>query len=199
MSSYKNLFPGLTSLPARTPVTTSTSEISLRDELNDILHGTKGSVPKGQTFLLRRMRRDSSNNLISCHCVDVLTLEGDQDYFCGECLGESRLWDEEVVIGYKASISSSKNSRGEELSKESPGLLSLPAYTFYFEYLTDLTLEDRIILIKLDLEGNPIVPYDRISKFEISLVEDIRSDRGRVEYWACYCTESSIKTIANYF
>jgi hypothetical protein len=197
MSDYKNLFPTNVSSTTISPSTgSSRGEVDLREELDDILYGTKGSVPKAQKFILRRMRRDDDNNLTQCVCVDNVTKEPDIDYLCQYCRGVGYLWDEEIVTGYKTVVSSISTSRAFDLDKLEFGVLSLPAIVFYFPYLTNPTLQDRIVVIELDLEGDPVTPYNRQTQYEINLLVDRRSDNGRVEYWACYCSSEGIKTKA---
>ena len=198
MSSYKNLFPGSTTILGRFPTHTSdASEIDLRAEMSDILYGTDGSVPKGQYFILRRMRTDSGGDLVPCECVDAVTREPDIDYPCPFCRGEGYLWDEEVVTGYKVNVSSISSSRAFDLVKETFGVLSLPAIVFYFDYLTEPSIRDKIITIELGLDGTPVEPPNRLVSYEINLLRDMRSDRGRVEYWACYCASEGIATKAD--
>jgi hypothetical protein len=197
MSSYKNLFPGVTSEITTAPIAAGTDGISLRDEMISILTGTGGEIPYGQNFILRRMRTDSNGDLIECECVDSITKEPDIDYPCTSCRSEGYLWDEELVTGYKVSVSSQSSARTVELVKSQFGVLELPAIVFYFAYLTEPTIKDRIVVIELDLEGVPVLPYNRLASYEINLLRDLRGENGRVEYWACYCSSQNIKTQAN--
>jgi hypothetical protein len=196
VSSYKNLFPGST-VSSRSPVPSSGGELSLRDQMLDILYGTSGGIPKGQKVLVRRMRRDSSENRTLCVCVDHITKEPDIDYPCPSCSGEGYLWDEELLTCYKTNVSAAKSSRTLFLDKEQFGVLSLAQTIFYFDYQVALTKEDRLVIIRLDEEGTPVVPYIREDLFEINLTYPLRSDRGRIEYWMAYCASKNISTVTS--
>lgn len=198
MSSFKNLYPGGTTATTTGPVPADLGTISLRDEMISLLTGTDGEIPKGQTFILRRMRRDDDGNLTECACVDTFTQEASLDFRCSYCYGHKYLFDEELVTGYKTNVSSVSSSRAFDLAKTEFGALELPAMVFFFDYSVEPTLNDKIVLIELDLEGDPIIPYNRTFLYEINLLRDLRSDRGRVEFWACYCANESIKTKGGY-
>jgi hypothetical protein len=142
------------------------------------------------------MRRDSNDDLIQCHCVDLVTREPDIDFVCNECRGVGYLWDEELVVGYKVPLTAVDSSRARNLEKRNPGEFDITSMCFYFEYLTAPRMEDRIILIQLDLEGDPVLPYNRLKSYEINMIYGARSDRGRVEYWACYSHDENMKTLA---
>lgn len=198
MSSYKNLYPGGSSATTTSPVPADLGTISLRDEMISLLTGTDGEIPKGQPFILRRMRRDSSDALTECACVNELSQEADRDYPCNYCYGHKFLFDEELVTGYKVNVSAPSASRSFDLIKTEFGILELPGMVFFFDYSVEPKIEDKIVIIDLDLEGDPIIPYNRKFIFEINLVRDLRGDRGRVEFWACYCANESIKTKGGY-
>lgn len=199
MSSFKDLYPAGTPISVTSPVPADLGAISLRDEMISLLTGTDGETPKGQQFILRRMRRSSGGGLTECACVNQTTQEASQDYRCDDCYGLKYLFDEEVITGYKVNVSSVSASRAYDLIKGMFGTISLPAVVFYFAYDVEPKAEDRILIIELDLEGNPVLPYNRTAMYEINLLRDLRADRGRVEYWACYCANETIITKAGLF
>lgn len=192
--SFKDLYPGGDLSVTTSPVPADLGTISLRDEMISLLTGADGEISKGQSFILRRARRDSSGNLTECACVDTLTQEASIDYKCEYCYGQKYLFDEELVTGYKVNVSAVSASRAFDIVKSMFGSLELPAMVFYFAYDVEPTIEDKIIQIELDLEGDPVIPYNRRFLYEINMLRDLRADRGRVEYWACYCANETIFT-----
>ena len=64
---------------------------------------------------------------------------------------------------------------------------------FYFRYDTEISYKDKIIELKLDTEGHPVVPYIRESIYQPSTINRLRSDNGRIEYLTIYCREDAKK------
>lgn len=159
----------------------SGTEVDLRDEMQRFLYGDGCEIPKGRKGFLRRMRTNDAGNLIQCPCVDPLTHEPDLDSLCPYCLGESYLWDEELITYYKVIIGGS--GLASKIQKTVPGELNIPFVFWYTEHIVNPTLKDRLIEVKLDLEGNVILPLDRIGVYRLETVEPFRSDHGRVEYF----------------
>ena len=75
--------------------TTTGSEANMRQEMINTLIGSDPEIAKGQTGLIRVMRRDTDGKLIPCECVDNITGEPDKDRFCSLCFSEGYRWDEE--------------------------------------------------------------------------------------------------------
>lgn len=172
----------------------SGTEIDLREELAELLRGTDGSTPHGRTFILRRARRDAENRVINCSCVDMFTGESDKDTACKFCFGEKILFDEEKFIGYcvkhanrNASSAGIGTVENLEVSTDA-GKFNLPGMTLYTEYFVQPTKEDIIVEIKLDVEGEPVSPIERIAKYKITGAIDLRSDNGRVEFYKLFCS-----------
>lgn len=162
------------------------TEPDMRQELDNTFDGIFPEVAKTQKGLLRRMRRDTSDNLIQCQCVDILTHEPDVDHFCPVCHGEGYLWDEEWIEFYKVVLRSNVGlSSKEDLIK--PGLMNVPLVSFYLRGTVELTEQDRIIELKTDNDGIPSRPYRREFLYRITTALDFRSDRGKLEYWRLDC------------
>jgi hypothetical protein len=70
-----------------------------------------------------------------------------------------------------------------------PGQIRVDYKVFFLRYDTEIEYGDKIVEIKLDLEGNPILPYKREAIYSIQTLIKYRSDRGRVEYIGVYCRE----------
>jgi hypothetical protein len=146
---------------------TSGLELDLRQELHNTLYGSYDEIKKGKVGLIRIMRRNSDNEPIRCPCRDKQTDEPSRDSFCRTCWGMGYLWDEEKIVYYK----------NEDSFKEDEGFL------FYTEYEKDISSIDYIITIKLDKEGEPIIPAERDKVFKIKWVKSFSADRGRLEYY----------------
>lgn len=158
------------------------TESSLRDEFIDTLNGTLKEISKKQIGLLRKMRRNDSNNLIRCNCRDQVSGEPDKDTPCPLCLGEGYLFDEEYVYFYQWEPGyDSTLAQKEKIT--SPGLLNVPFRLFYLEYSADLSYEDKLIELSLDEDGDLIEPVRRKAIYRIGSLIDHRLDNGRIEYW----------------
>jgi hypothetical protein len=188
VSDWKSVYPASTTVSTTTtaPFPNIVDSVDLRSEFDNLVLGYGGETPIGQTFILRRMRRDSSNNLVPCICVDELTLEPMRDFPCPVCRGNGNLWDEESITGYKVvSVTPGGTNAEVNLPKSKPGIDSLPSVRFFFSYDADITIEDRIIEIELGADGTAVTPYNRIAAYELMLVRAMRADNGKIEYWIC--------------
>lgn len=165
-------------------------EIDLRSEFEQFMSGSSGEIPKQQKFLMRKMRRDSDGELVECTCVSELTKEADTEEQCPFCFGERNYFDEIWVFGYMMYI----GSRGGYTNKRinmAPGIISAYDKVFYLRYSQDITYDDKIVELKLDSEGTPIVPYRRKMIFRPETIMDMRSDNGRIEFKAIYVNENN--------
>lgn len=163
------------------------AEIDLRAEFDNLIFGGGGSIPHGRDFLLRKVRRDSDKKPIKCTCVDSETREA--DFSCPYCLGEGYYWDEDWLTGYASYVGADGGlaSRARFLK---PGIVRADTKIFYFRYDTIITYYDKIVEVRLDTEGQPVVPYEREAIYKPQTIIQYRSDRGRVEYVAVYCQEN---------
>jgi len=151
-----------------------------------MLFGYDGEIPIGQSVILRRVRRDASDNPVSCVCRDSITHEPEVDYGCTFCHGMGYLFDEELVTCYKVVITSlGESSVGSNLKKLQEGESYIPAARFYFPSDVEPSRFDHIVEIALDEEGDPELPYNRLYDYEIVLVRDLRGDYGKIEFWIC--------------
>lgn len=165
--------------PTRTTQSTSFSpwvrdaslgvEIDLRQEMYRTLYGAVDEIAKGKQGLLRVARVDSDGNPEKCPCRDEITDEPTKDFYCRTCLGMGFLWDERKIVYYKDDDSLSKKDESY----------------FYMEYFENPTRFDWIVEIRLDEEGEPVVPVKRELFYPILYAEAFRSDTGRIEYWRC--------------
>jgi hypothetical protein len=170
--------------------TTGGTEPDMREEFNNMMDGKWPEVAKAQPIVLRKLRRDSSDELVPCPCVDILTGEPDLDHFCPVCHGEGYLWDEHLFDGYKVVLRSDVGlASREDLIK--PGLLNIPFVIFYMRSSVDITIEDKVVELVLDRAGKPVRPFKRDYLYRIGTDIDLRSDGGKLEYWKldCYAEE----------
>jgi len=173
--------------------TSSGGEVDLRQEMDSTLYGSATEIAKGRPVVLRRMRHTAAGLLIPCACTSSLTGEPDRDTKCKYCWGERFLWDEEWITVYKMSVSSQEGFTRKPQANE-PGVSITPLVFFYLEYTVEPTIFDKIVEMKLDIEGAVVVPITREAVFQIATAEDFRSDNGRVEYWRCAVNEESVRS-----
>jgi hypothetical protein len=166
----------------------SGTEVDLRKELDNMFDGTSLELPKARQVMLRRMRKDSGGNLIEAPSVDPLTKEPDLDTYDPYSLGENYLWDEEIVKCRKM-YHGSDTSFASRFKYLPPGQLNVQSVVFFFQHFVEPKIEDRIVEIELDLSGNIVTPITRTKVYRPQTIIDYRSDYGRLEYWAVYCTE----------
>ncbi len=188
MSLWKEVFPSIGNSATSTtaPLSNTVDVVDLRREFDSLVLGTYGETPIGRPFILRRMRRDSGNNLVSCSCVSEVTREPDRDYPCPFCLGSGTLWDEELITAYKVVASAPGGSNSASNYQKMPvGAMYSPAVRFFLSSTVVPTRDDRIVELELDAEGDIITPYNRIAIFELYLVRAMRADSGKIEYWIC--------------
>lgn len=163
-------------------------EINLRGEMEVLLHGGPGEIPHGRPFVIRTMRRDDDGNLIPCPCVDPITREPDPADRCPYCLSEGYHWDETWRTGY-ATYAGSDGGLTGRVKYLQPGSIRVDYRVFYFEYDLELSYDDKIVEVRLDVEGNPQLPYRREAIYKPQTIVQHRSDWGRVEYVAIFCRE----------
>lgn len=173
------------------PFTTSSSngEIDLRGELNRLFFGSAQEVPKAHLVLLRRMRRDSNDLLIICSCRDAITKEADIELPCPFCLGEGYLWNEEWVSTRRMFLRPTDTvfvGRDQWLG---PGVANLEAIVYYMEYTVRPTRFDRIIEMKMNDDGDPVIPYIRKRIYRPDEVVAHSGDNGRIEFYEVRCAQ----------
>lgn len=171
---------------------TTNTEPNMRQELEDTLDGFLPEVAKGQSGLLRKMRRDANGDPIPCDCVDPVTLEPDKDRFCPICFGESYLWDEEDIEFYKVlEGGDTSNVLRDDLTEA--GLINIPLVVFYTRYSSDITKVDKLIELELELDGSKSDPLKRKGVYRIETAWAYRADLGKLEYWKIFTHLESVK------
>jgi len=162
------------------------TEIDLRQELENMFNGAYPEIAKAQKYLLRKFSRDSALVRIACTCIDALTHEPDKDVFCPVCHGEGYLWDEVQIQLYRQSIRREATGAVAE-ALVAAGLVNVELYSFWIKSSVLLTLQDKIVRVALDEEGDFAAPIRREELWRIGTLLDLRSDHGRLEFWQAIC------------
>jgi hypothetical protein len=166
------------------PHSQATGELDLRVEFDNLLFGTSDSPRHGHLVLLRKARRDSNNKPLPCPCTSGHVYQN-PDVTCVYCDGEGFLWDESWYWCYSMHA-------GEKLTSQKYlpfGGVRVDYRIFYFRFDTPLLYGDKIVEVVMDTEGNPVSPYIRRSIYLPSVIEEHRSDNGRIEYITAHCRE----------
>ena len=142
------------SSPIRTYSRPNRSEIDLRSEFDVLIFGDSAHIPHGHFVVIRNMRRDADGYPTKCVCFEVKnTTEPDPD--CSYCLGEGYLWDESWGISYSMYINADSSRKYVHMI---PGLERTDYQVFFFRYDTNVKYEDKIVEIRLDEEGEIVLP-----------------------------------------
>jgi hypothetical protein len=154
-------------------------EISLREELVELITGDDFGEEKFIPHVLRKIRIDNKQNKIRCTCWDPISNEGRQG--CPFCDGIGSLWDESIVAGFMYFLTKKKLSNTEVYSNQ-PGRSE--KYDLAFISPSDLRLRegDRIYIPSVTEEGFFVIPLYMESEFFVINYTDFRLGNGRVEY-----------------
>ncbi len=161
-------------------------EISLRDEFEATFDGTSIEETKKQPCLIRVMRKDANGKKIVCGCVSPTTGEPEKDRFCPICLAEGFLWDEEFSDMYTVLLTP------KQVLLEG-GLTDIPLVIFYMRHDTNVTKDDKVIELVLDLEGIAVKPIQRKNVFRIQHLQPLRLDKGRMEFLKLWTYKEDVK------
>lgn len=170
----------------------SNTEADMRLELIRTLEGGFPEISKGHWALLRKMRRDASGRLIECPCVDPLTHEPDKDQFCPISMNERYLFDESYIKLYSV-IAGTETSPVHKEKITSPGLINTELVVFYTRYDSNITEDDKIVEIELELDGSKIEPVVRRQVYKIIKLWAYRADNGKLEYYKLYTSKENVK------
>lgn len=152
-------------------VDASDSGIDLRTSLAALL------VKHGHWVFLRRStgRR--------CSCWNSATQEANPD--CSFCTGEGWHYEDIKCLARKMFLTDPMTAAF--LNKISPlGRVSVGDELFWLQYSEKPTVQDKIIEVSLDSQGEPIVAHRIEIMWEINWVQDYRDEYGRVEFWGCW-------------
>lgn len=159
-------------------------EVDLRKENIDTFSGSIYEIPKAYKVLIRRFRRNETNQRISCTCN--VAREGQVMQECNICLGEGYLWDEHYVDTFRVEIGTDQEKVGASLLTDI-GRTKKQFCKFYLQNSVTVEYEDKVIELKLDVEGKIVRPEIRSVVWTINTLHEKRSDNGRLEYIILYC------------
>lgn len=163
-----------------------TGELDLRAEFDLLLYGDADHVSHGFPIVIRHMRRDAENKREPCTCLDEFSKDSDPD--CSYCYGAGYLFDEQWHLTYRQYIGADGGLANRGVWTP-PGEVRVDYTVFYFRYDVGLKYGDEIVEMKLDEEGEVVVPYVRTNIYRPRTIDYLRSDGGRIEYCAVYCRE----------
>lgn len=163
-------------------------EINLRLEFDELVYGGATSIPHGRAILVRRARRDPEGAVKKCVCTTGVTAESDTEKSCEYCKGEGFYWDENFETAYAMYVGPD-GGMANRFTRLGGGNVRVDYRVFFLRYDTHITYADKIIDLKLDEDGAPVVPYKRESIYKPQTIINYRSDAGRIEYKAIYCRE----------
>jgi hypothetical protein len=174
----------------RAATTSLTGEIDLRDEFDRLVLGKGEKIRHGHPMLLRKMRREPNGEPTYCTCsINDSNRQGDKD--CVYCLGEGYLWDESWTIGYTL-YTSSEGGKSDTIVRMPSGNIKGNYKLFFLRYDTGIQYGDKIVEVRLDEEGKIQLSsntnsYIRKEIHKPQTISEMRSDNGRLEYYAIYC------------
>lgn len=158
------------------------NEIDLRKEFTNTLRGKSPEIAKGKSIFVRIFRRNSSGRRIECSCLHPITREPPKDRKCNSCLGEGYQWDEHLTLAHSQALAPPAALARRETLREA-GIINTPTRAFYLEPIPNLTNEDKLIVLRMDIEGNLINPVERLEIYKIVSLEELRLDNGRLEFY----------------
>lgn len=163
----------------------SGNELNLRSEFETLIFGGGGEIPHKKRVLIRRFRLENDSK-IKCSCLTDISKEPAQE--CQFCLGEGYFWDEEFADCYSHYLGAD-SGQGNRKRNIVPGIIRVDYKIFYFRFDKNLKYTDKIVELKLDIEGQPVVPYIREAIYNPQTIVENRSDYGKLEYYSVYCRE----------
>lgn len=167
-----------------------TPNIDLRDELHALLFGRADLIPQGRPFVLRQMTDTR------CVCWDT-TSGGSRTPSCRYCGGEGYYWTETQWTMWMASGVAPVYKPGFLASGQYPqaqiGYTDPNRGTAYCEFNVFPNYErytlpanpspDKLYALKVDVNGNTMIPLVRTSKWKILNVTPLFGDFGRIEFF----------------
>lgn len=152
--------------------------VSVRDEVTELFERYS------RWGVLRRVRRDSSQNRIPCtKCKKIGTHGVALTTICDHCLGAGYIWDEEWVQYYQWPGVSGARSRAGYKDLEDWGEVPTNLAVIYVRAYVRPDVEDKIISVEFDDNGRPLNPVIYKTMFDVRTIDDYRLDTGRLEYF----------------
>jgi len=176
------------SIPLHNKLHLESTEIDLRESLKGILDGTDNTPQRGHWVILRRMNRNQR-----CECWnkvgtgDSIYDEDNRKYDeplenCPLCDGSGYTYNDELHITRRRLVSPVIGMSNQE--RETPiGIMNVAYVVYYFKHNVSPHREDKIIEIENNAYGKPVLPPIHTEQYNISVVEPLRDQLGRIEYW----------------
>lgn len=177
--------------PASVTRSQTSREIDLRAEFDSLIFGPDADGHRhGHPILIRRMRRGSDGRALSCTCRNE---EKQGNPSCPYCLGEGTLWDEEWTM-CRTQYLGPEGGRANKYVRMPHGQIKTEFKVFFLRYDMRILYDDRIVEVALDEEGKIIMSsitnsFIRTNIYKPQTIDDQRSDNGRKEFIAVYCSE----------
>lgn len=166
------------------------TNIDLREEMHALLYGRVDLLAQGRPFILRVLSDTH------CVCWDVSS-GGSKTPNCRYCGGEQYYWTEKSVIMWMAQGVAPVYKPGFLANGQYPqaslGYTDPNRATAYCEYTVFPNWErytypnnqtpDKMYALKVDDDGNQVIPVVRTSKWKILNVVPLHGDFGRVEFF----------------
>lgn len=162
-------------------------ELNLREEIDELFFGYSSGIRHGYPIIIRNIRRDSNNRKIPCTCKDPISRE--PDFNCSYCFGEGFLADENWTWTYSTYVGSD-GGLTNRIKYMPPGATKVDFKVFYFRYDTNIKYGDKIVEVKLDEDGNVVLPLIKESIYGLETINKLRSDNSRIEFITVYCKEN---------
>jgi len=153
----------------------------LRKEFDDLVLG-RGSYPGIGVFMLLRMMDRSGKR---CLCWNETRGSSTN---CSYCKGESFQWTEEWVRGwFTQTFGRSLTGATQMETLLPPGIFDHDKAIMYLPATANPATGDAMFRIRLNAEGKPYYPIERIEKWRCVNVEDRRQESGELAFWLVLC------------
>ena len=159
----------------------STQGINLRDHFNKLVLGDGATQGLGIYMLHRILDRGK----VRCACWDQNRGSSSN---CKFCKGESYTWSEVWVRGYFTQTYGRSLTAATQVNElREVGIVDHDKCLIYLpaDYMPETG--DAMFRIRLNVEGKPYYPVERVEKWRCVNVEDRRQENGEVAFWLILC------------
>jgi hypothetical protein len=161
--------------------TDSSLTVNLRQEFDDLVLG-KGSYLGIGIFIMHRLMDRAGGR---CPCWNENRGSSSN---CRYCKGESFAWTEEWVRGYFTQTFGRSLTGGTVANQLLPeGIFDKDKALIYLPSTATPATGDSMFRIRLNAEGKPYYPIERVEKWRCVNVEDRRQENGELAFWLVLC------------
>lgn len=155
--------------------------IDLRSEFNELVLGTSSSPGLG----IYMMHRILDRGKVRCACWNQN--RGSSSH-CKFCKGESFSWSEIWVRGYFTQTYGRSLTAATQVNElRQAGQFDHDKCIIYLPAVYTPETGDAMFRIRLDVDGKPYYPFERVEKWRMVNVEDRRQENGEVAFWLILC------------